>query len=55
MTDNLGPLTWGHVVILLALVIQSIGLGAFAGSIRQMLKDHDRRLWELENLHKRGE
>ena len=36
------------IAIVVGLVIQTTTIGYFAGTIRQILKDHERRLEQLE-------
>jgi hypothetical protein len=38
--------------IVLAILAQTAGLFYWAGQVRQMLKDHSRRIGELEELHR---
>lgn len=36
------------ILIVLAILAQSVMIGYFAGSVRQIVKDHERRLEKLE-------
>jgi hypothetical protein len=40
--------TWGHVGIMIAILAQAIAASYWGGQLRQILRDHERRIEKLE-------